>query len=91
MEFAKKVEFPKLGGSTRVCAVVSLMHMNMYLYILFCTLLFMGAKYHNKGLKMFKADLSKTTYVKLCTYSINYNLTSKKCLALINSDSAKLL
>lgn len=45
----------------------SLMHMNMYLYILFCTLLFMVAKYHNKGLKTFKADLSKTKYVKLCT------------------------
>ena len=45
----------------------SLMHMNMYFYILFCTLLFMGAKYHSKGLKMFKADLSKTKYVKLRT------------------------
>ena len=40
---------------------------------------------------MFKADLSKTKYVKLCTKSTNYNLISKKCLALINSDSAKLL
>lgn len=40
---------------------------------------------------MFKAGLSKTKYVKLRTKSTNYNLTSKKCLALINSDAAKLL
>lgn len=66
---ASNVVFLKPGGSTWACALCnSLMHMNMQIFINFCFVhsrFFMGAIYH-KCLKMFKADLSKTKYVKLC-------------------------